>query len=233
MKNKIIIFLSTSLIVPILLIIVMLGVIVGSSSDKKINEDGTVSDERYFEKIKWATLDETGEYSYTAYSNQEEDRIDEFKPYNMISFDLKKEDFINATLNGLTMDTKSNESRTIYYRTLVFEKGYNLDAFITYFNLSEEEKSSLNKEDIPTLPIYMSSWLDFNVSSEIESVSIDASVTEIPNEDITVIVYFNDIPDFISYHYDEELDKEVPSNIIENQFGFDELYLFMFEREVD
>ena len=131
------------------------------------------------------------------------------------------------------MDTKSNESRTIYYRTLVFEKGYNLDSFITYFNLSEEEKSSLNKEDIPTLPIYMSSWLDFNVSSEIESVSIDASVTEQPNEDITVIVYFNDIPDFISYSYNEELDKEVPSNIIENQFGFDELYLFMFEREVD
>ena len=87
MKNKIIIFLSTSLVVPILLIIVMLGVIVGSSSDKKINEDGTVSDERYFEKIKWATLDETGEYSYSNYSNQEEDRIDEFKPYNMISFD--------------------------------------------------------------------------------------------------------------------------------------------------
>ena len=147
--------------------------------------------------------------------------------------DLKKEDFTNATLNGLTMDTKSNESRTIYYRTLVFEKGYNLDAFITYFNLSEEEKSSLNKEDIPTLPIYMSSWLDFNVSSEIQSVSIDASVTEQPNEDITVIVYFNDIPDFISYHYDEELDKEVPSNIIENRFGFDELYLFMFEKEGD
>ena len=131
------------------------------------------------------------------------------------------------------MDTKSNESRTIYYRTLVFEKGYNLDAFITYFNLSEEEKSSLNKEDIPTLPIYMSSWLDFNVSSELESVSIDASVTEQPNEDITVIVYFNDIPNFITYSYDEELDKEVPSNIIENQFGFDELYLFMFEKEVD
>ncbi|MDD6250682.1 MAG: hypothetical protein PUA88_06610 [Bacillales bacterium] len=131
------------------------------------------------------------------------------------------------------MDTKSNESRTIYYRTLVFEKGYNLDAFITYFNLSEEEKSSLNKEDIPILPIYMSSWLDFNVSSEIQSVSIDASVTEVPNEDITVIVYFNDIPNFITYSYDEELDKEVPSNIIENQFGFDELYLFMFEREVD
>lgn len=131
------------------------------------------------------------------------------------------------------MDTKSNESRTIYYRTLVFEKGYNLDAFITYFNLSEEEKSSLNKEDIPTLPIYMSSWLDFNVSSEIQSVSIDASVTEQPNEDITVIVYFNDIPNFITYSYDEELDKEVPSNIIENQFGFDELYLFMFEKEVD
>ena len=131
------------------------------------------------------------------------------------------------------MDTKSNESRTIYYRTLVFEKGYNLDAFITYFNLSEEEKSSLNQEDIPTLPIYMSSWLDFNVSSEIQSVSIDASVTEQPNEDITVIVYFNDIPDFITYSYSEELDKEVPSNIIENQFGFDELYLFMFEKEVD
>ena len=131
------------------------------------------------------------------------------------------------------MDIKSNESRTIYYRTLVFEKGYNLDAFITYFNLTEEEKSSLNKEDIPTLPIYMSSWLDFNVSSEIQSVSIDASVTEQPNEDISVIVYFNDIQDFISYSYNEELDKEVPSNIIENQFGFDELYLFMFEKEVD
>ena len=233
MKNKIIIFLSTSLVVPILLIIVMLGVIVGSSSDKKINEDGTVSDERYFDKIKWTTLDETGEYSYSDYSNQEEDRIDEFKPYNMISFDLKKEDFINSTLNGLTMDIKSNETRTIYYRTLVFEKGYNLDDFITYFNLSEEEKSSLNKEDIPTLPIYMSSWFDFNVSSEIQSVSIDASVTEQPNEDITVIVYFNDIPNFITYSYDEELDKEVPSNIIENQFGFDELYLFMFVKEVD
>ena len=131
------------------------------------------------------------------------------------------------------MDTKSNESRTIYYRTLVFEKGYNLDAFITYLNLSEEEKSSLNKEDIPTLPIYMSSWIDFNVSNEIQSVSIDVLVEEIPNEDINVIVYFNDIPDFITYSYNEELDKEVPSNIIENQFGFDELYLFMFEKEVD
>ncbi|MGM9879822.1 MAG: hypothetical protein ACI318_00940 [Bacilli bacterium] len=131
------------------------------------------------------------------------------------------------------MDTKSNESRTIYYRTLVFEKGYNLDAFITYFNLSEEEKASLNKEDIPTLPIHMSSWLDFNVSSEIQSVSIDASVTEQPNEDITVIVYFNDIPNFITHSYSEELNKNVPSNIIENRFGFDELYLFMFEKEVD